>query len=54
MKNEKTNRVETELEAKRILRDAIAWIDNGADKPKTNNCDAVCLIARALELCGIN
>jgi hypothetical protein len=46
-------RVETEFEAKRILRDALDWIDGKCDKPMTNDFDAVALVSRALESCGI-
>ena len=46
-------REETRIEAKRILSNAIRWIDCEFEKPRTNNCDAVAMVANALEVCGI-
>jgi hypothetical protein len=49
----KISREETVATAKQILRDALLWIDGGCEKPQANNLDAVALVARALQDCGI-
>jgi len=48
------DREEVESEAKHILQTAILWIDNKSEKPQTNMMDAIALVARSLELLGLN